>query len=95
VNGSVAIGYSTDFNEMTPDMVMLYRGLGLWVVDALRAKPHPTHPHLFATLGWIEELKPHRAILTHMDQSMDYAALAASLPAGVEPGFDGMEIIVP
>lgn len=94
-NGSVAIGYSTDFNDMTPDMAMLYRGLDLWVVDALRAKPHPTHPHLSATLGWIEELKPHRAVLTHMDQSMDYVALAASLPTGVEPGFDGMEIIVP
>jgi len=94
-DGSVAAGYSTDFNEMTPDMATLYRGLDLWVVDALRAKPHPTHPHLAATLGWIEKLKPHRAVLTHMDQSMDYAALAASLPAGVEPGFDGMEIIVP
>jgi len=30
--------------------------------------------------------------LTHMDQSMDYATLRSSLPAGVEPGFDGQEV---
>ncbi len=90
--GGVSIGYSTDFNEMTDDMVAMFEGIDLWVVDALRRKPHPTHPHLAATLEWIKALAPKRAVLTHMDNSMDYATLAAELPAGVEPGFDGMEI---
>jgi phosphoribosyl 1,2-cyclic phosphate phosphodiesterase len=27
-----------------------------------------------------------------MDQSMDYATLCATLPAGVEPGYDGQLI---
>ena len=27
-------------------MAVLFEGLDLWVVDALRRKPHPTHPHL-------------------------------------------------
>ena len=91
INGK-SIGYATDFHEMTSDMRALYAGLDLWVVDALRYAPHPTHPHLEATLGWIAELKPKRAVLVHMDQSMDFARLAASLPAGVEPGHDGMEV---
>ncbi|HYI46854.1 MAG TPA: MBL fold metallo-hydrolase [Allosphingosinicella sp.] len=90
--GGVSIGYSTDFNEMTDDMVAMFEGIDLWVVDALRRKPHPTHPHLARTLEWIKALAPKRAVLTHMDTSMDYATLAAELPAGVEPGFDGMEI---
>ncbi len=90
--GRYSAGYSTDFNEMTADMRALYQGLDLWVVDALRLKPHPTHPHLEQTLGWIAALKPRRAVLTHMDQSMDYATLARQLPPGVEPGHDGMEI---
>jgi phosphoribosyl 1,2-cyclic phosphate phosphodiesterase len=90
--GGVSIGYSTDFNDMTDDMAAMFEGIDLWVVDALRRKPHPTHPHLAATLQWIRALAPRRAILTHMDNSMDYATLAAELPAGVEPGFDGMEI---
>lgn len=87
-----AIGYATDFNKMTNEMHSLYTGLDVWVVDALRRVPHPTHPHLEEALAWIHALAPRRAALVHMDQSMDYAALASELPAGVEPGFDGLEI---
>jgi phosphoribosyl 1,2-cyclic phosphate phosphodiesterase len=90
--GGVSIGYSTDFNIMTDDMKMLFEGLDLWVVDALRRRPHPTHPHLADTLEWIRALRPKRAILTHMDTSMDYRTLCAELPAGVEPGYDGLEV---
>jgi len=90
--GGVAIAYSTDFDTLTDDMAMLFEGLDLWVVDALRRKPHPTHPHLAQTLEWIGRLAPKRAILTHMDNSMDYRTLCAELPDGVEPGFDGLEV---
>ena len=53
-----------------------------------------TVAHLSQVLTWIEEVKPRRAILTHMDQSMDYRTLLAELPQGVEPGFDGMDIVL-
>ena len=71
---------------------MLFEGLDIWVVDALRRRPHPTHPHLADTLEWIRALRPKHAILTHMDSSMDYRTLCAELPAGVEPGYDGLEV---
>ncbi|HEY0324989.1 MAG TPA: MBL fold metallo-hydrolase [Allosphingosinicella sp.] len=87
-----SVGYSTDFNELTDDMANLFEGIDVWIVDALRARPHPTHSHLERTLGYIEQLKPRRAILTHMDNSMDYRSLLRELPPHVEPGFDGMEI---
>lgn len=90
--GNRKIAYSTDFNAMTGAMRTLFAGVDLWIVDALRRKPHPTHPHLDQTLGWIAELAPKRAVLTHMDQSMDFATLARELPPGVEPGYDGMEL---
>jgi phosphoribosyl 1,2-cyclic phosphate phosphodiesterase len=86
-----SIAYSTDFNAMTGGMAALFEGVDIWIVDALRHRPHPTHPHLANTLEWIAQLRPRRAILTHMDQSMDFAALVASLPPGVEPGWDGLE----
>jgi phosphoribosyl 1,2-cyclic phosphate phosphodiesterase len=94
-HGGTSIGYSTDFSAITPDMEILFEGLDLWVVDALRRKPHPTHPHLGMTLEAIARLKPREAILTHMDQSMDYAALLAELPAGIVPGHDGLERVLP
>jgi phosphoribosyl 1,2-cyclic phosphate phosphodiesterase len=88
------IAYSTDFNAMTPEMIGLFEDLDVWIVDALRAKPHPTHPHLVQVLEWIEQLRVRRAILTHMDQSMDYQQLRATLPSHVEPGFDGLEVVL-
>ncbi|MGU3391378.1 MBL fold metallo-hydrolase [Sphingomonas sp. M1A8_2b] len=86
----LSIGYATDFNIMTDDMASLYQDLDIWVVDALRRRPHPTHMELPAVLAWVETLKPKRTALIHMDHSMDYATLRAELPAGVEPGYDGL-----
>jgi len=91
-HGGKAIGYATDFNILTDDMISLYQELDVWVVDALRYRPHPTHPDVPTVLGWIEQLRPRRAALIHMDQSMDYATLVGVLPAGVEPGYDGLEV---
>jgi phosphoribosyl 1,2-cyclic phosphate phosphodiesterase len=90
--GGKSIGYATDFKELTDDMGLLFEGLDVWIVDALRARPHPTHSHLDQTLSYVERLKPARAILTHMDNSMDYRTLLRDLPPHIEPGFDGMEV---
>jgi phosphoribosyl 1,2-cyclic phosphate phosphodiesterase len=90
--GGRSVGYSTDCNELTKDMATLFEGVDVWVVDALRRRPHRTHPHLDLALQWIDAVRPGRAILTHMDNSMDYRTLEAELPEGVEPGFDGLEV---
>jgi phosphoribosyl 1,2-cyclic phosphate phosphodiesterase len=87
-----SIGYSTDFNALTEEMTNLFQGVDVWIVDALRRRPHPSHGHLDQVLGWIATVKPRRAILTHMDQSMDYATLFEELPESVEPGYDGQEV---
>ncbi|WP_336961283.1 MBL fold metallo-hydrolase [Sphingobium aquiterrae] len=92
IHNGLSIGYATDFHAVTDEMIALYTGVDIWVVDALRRKPHPTHPHLALTLAAIAQVRPGRAILTHMDQSMDYEGLMAELPDGVEPGYDGLRI---
>lgn len=90
--GSKVIAYTTDFTSLPSQATDCVRDVDIWVVDALRKREHPTHPHLNQVLGWIEQFRPNRAILTHMDNSMDYQTLRAELPDHVEPGFDGMEI---
>jgi phosphoribosyl 1,2-cyclic phosphate phosphodiesterase len=88
-----AFAYSTDVVEMPPESLAALRGIDTWVVDCLRAGPaHPTHAHLEKTVGWIDYVKPRRAILTHMNFQADYDALKALCPAGVEPAYDGMVI---
>jgi phosphoribosyl 1,2-cyclic phosphate phosphodiesterase len=73
-------------------MVDLFAHCDVLVVDALRREPHPTHPHLAMTLEFIARCGARRAVLTHLDKSMDYAQLRAELPDHIEPGFDGLEI---
>lgn len=93
--GGRALAYSTDVKALDSRADAALAGLDLWVVDALRRNPHPTHSHLAQTLGWIAHYLPDLAVLTHMDQSMDYANLAAELPNGVTPGYDGLVIDLP
>jgi phosphoribosyl 1,2-cyclic phosphate phosphodiesterase len=89
--GKTAI-YSTDFNVLTEEMEFAFQDTDLWIVDALRRRPHPSHPHLAQAVEWAQRLRAKRAILTHMDNSLDYETLCAELPEGIEPAYDGMEI---
>jgi phosphoribosyl 1,2-cyclic phosphate phosphodiesterase len=84
------VAYSSDVVEFPPEAEPALANLKVWIVDALRVTPHPTHAHLQKTLAWIERLKPQRAILTNMHIDLDYRTLLDNLPAGVEPAFDGL-----
>jgi phosphoribosyl 1,2-cyclic phosphate phosphodiesterase len=89
------IGYSTDVAQLDDEAFAVLAGVELWIVDCMRRAPHPTHSHVAQTLAWIERVQPRRAVQTHMDQSLDYRELMAELPAGVEPGYDGLAIELP
>jgi phosphoribosyl 1,2-cyclic phosphate phosphodiesterase len=84
--------YSTDVIELDDAAFAALAGVEVWIVDCIRREPHMTHSHLAKTLSWIARLKPRRAILTHMDESLDYATLCRELPSGTEPGYDGLVI---
>ena len=92
-----SVGYRFGGVAYSPDVVGLDEAafealadLDIWIVDALRYRPHPTHAHLELALSWIERVKPKRAILTNMHIDLDYQRLKAELPMGVEPAYDGM-----
>lgn len=89
-----AIAYSTDLVELDEAAFGILAGVDLWIVDAFRIVPHVTHTHLAKTLGWIERVKPRRAVLTHMSDALDYNKIKAMVPANVEPAYDGMVLEV-
>lgn len=93
-HGGKKVGYATDFQTFTGQMTAFFQNLDLFVIDALRRQPHPTHPHLAMTLDAIDRTRPVQAVLMHMDSSMDYATLSAELPAGVAAGYDGLDMFV-
>ena len=87
-----SIGYATDFSEITREMLELFSGTDLLVVDCLRRDPHPTHAHLAMALELIEATRAGQAVLSHLDKSMDYQALQSEVPAHVLVGYDGLEV---
>jgi phosphoribosyl 1,2-cyclic phosphate phosphodiesterase len=89
-----SIGYATDFSEIVPAMVDLFDGVDLLVSDCLRRRPHPTHAHLEMAFDLATRCGARRTILTHLDKSMDYRSLLSELPTGVEPGYDGLQVVL-
>lgn len=88
------IAYSSDVLELPESAFASLTGLKLWIVDALRWTPHPTHAHVDKALAWIRRVQPERAVLTNLHIDLDYATLAAELPAGVEPAYDGWRTVL-
>ena len=87
-----AIGYATDFSEIRREMVDLFVGVDVLVVDCLRRDPHPTHANLAMALELTETVRARRAVLTHLDKSMDYMTLCGEVPGHVLVGYDGLEV---
>lgn len=71
------------------------QNLTLWIIDALRRDPHPTHAHLARTLDWIDQVKPTQAVLTNMHNDLDYDTLAAETPDHIQPAYDGLTLTLP
>ncbi len=86
------IAYSTDASGLDERAFAALEGVRLWVVDCLRDEPHPTHAHVAQALEWIARVRPERAVLTHMNEKLDYDELLARCPPGVEPAYDGLTI---
>src|SRR5690349_13775980 len=90
--GSYSVAYATDFSDLTNDMAALYQGADVWIADCLTRRPHPTHAHLDAVVGWARELGIAQLYLVHMGNGLDYRSLIAELPDWAAPAYDGLEI---
>lgn len=88
-----SISYATDFCEITREMVELFSGSDILVVDCLRREPHPTHANLSMALELAEAARVRKTVLTHLDRSMDYVTLSREVPAHVVVGYDGLELV--
>ena len=90
--GERSIAYAIDFSDLTDEMATLYQDVDVWIADCLTRKPHPTHAHLDAVLGWARDLRVGQLYLVHMGNGLDYRTLVAELPDWAAPAHDGLEI---
>jgi phosphoribosyl 1,2-cyclic phosphate phosphodiesterase len=86
------LAYSCDVSNLPRESIPRLSDLDVWIVDALRHRPHPSHLSVPEAIAWISRLGPRRAVLTHLHTDLDYATLTRDLPAPIEPAYDGMTI---
>lgn len=86
------VAYCTDVSEIPESSWPLLEGLDTLVLDALRVEPHVTHFSIEQALEVVEKLKPRQTYFTHCACRLDYERVNASLPSGVEMGYDGLQI---
>lgn len=83
--------YLTDCSRIPESSLALLTGLDILIIDGLRYTPHANHFNIEGALRVVDQLKPGRAILTHLTHEVAHAD-ETRLPAGVEFAYDGMEI---
>lgn len=86
-------GYVTDAKAVPDEVVDRLRGVRVLVVNALFDRPHPTHLSIDEAVDVARAVGAERTLLTHLTHRHGHAALAARLPAGVEPAHDGLTIV--
>ena len=84
--------YATDLKVIPPSSMETLRDLDVLVLDCVRIKPHSTHLCLEEALALIEELKPKRAFLTHLNHDILHARDTALLPENVHFGYDQLVV---
>ncbi len=87
--------YMPDIGAIPDTSLPLLEGLDIWVLDALRRTPHPSHLSLPETLDWFARMTPARGVLTNMHIDLDWATVDAETAANVTPAHDGMVLELP
>jgi phosphoribosyl 1,2-cyclic phosphate phosphodiesterase len=84
--------YVTDCSGLPDKAKKILSGLDVLVLNALGFEPHATHFCLSESLAAIAELKPKRAILTHINHKFDHETVERTLPDNVELAYDGLTV---
>ncbi len=84
--------YATDLKFIPPASMDGLRDLDVFVLDCVRIKPHSTHLCLDEALAIIEDLKPKRAYLTHLNHDILHARDSRLLPENVHFAHDTLKI---
>lgn len=86
--------YSCDLSGIPNESLKAVSNLDVWILDALRPTPHPSHLSLPEALHWVERMQPQQAVLTNLHIDLDYDQTERDTQAHVTPAYDGMRIDV-
>jgi phosphoribosyl 1,2-cyclic phosphate phosphodiesterase len=91
-NRGSTLVYATDCSAIPDESWELMRGADVFIVDALRHRPHPTHFSVEQAIEAAQKLAPGRTFFTHIAHDLDHDETNALLPSGIELAYDGLKI---
>ncbi|WP_347267012.1 MBL fold metallo-hydrolase [Paracoccus sp. (in: a-proteobacteria)] len=90
--GGESLVYLPDVRHIPAQSWPVIQGCDVFICDALRRTPHPSHAHLALTLDWIARSGCRLGIITNMHIDLDYSDVMRETPANVIPAHDGLQI---
>lgn len=88
------VAYLTDAKAIPDDVAAQLAGVDVLVLNALLPQPHPLHLSIPEAVAVAQRIGARRTFLTHLTHDAPHADLAARLPSGVAPAYDGLVIEV-
>ena len=89
------VAYLTDVKVIPESAIDALRDLEVLVLNALLSRPHPLHLSVPEAVAAAQRVGARRTFFTHLTHENTHAALAAKLPAGIAPAYDGLVIDLP
>jgi phosphoribosyl 1,2-cyclic phosphate phosphodiesterase len=86
------LGYLTDVKAVDDAAAAALRGVSVLVLNALWWREHPTHLSIGEAVEVAQRVGAARTLLTHLTHETSHRELLRRLPAGVEPGYDGLTV---
>ena len=88
---TAGLAYLTDAKVLPPETLTALQGLDTLVLSCLNYPGTHSHLSVAEALAYVEELRPQRTVLFHLSHRLGpHADFQATLPPGVEVGYDGM-----
>ncbi len=85
------IAYCTDMNHIPEEEFSKLQGLDHFIINTVRRGHHISHYGLEAALKVAERVAAKHSWLTHLSHQLpQHDVLAAELPEGVKPAYDGL-----
>jgi phosphoribosyl 1,2-cyclic phosphate phosphodiesterase len=86
------MAWLTDLSRLPADSLSLLSGVRLLFIDCLRRTSYPSHLSVSEAFELAELIGAERSVLIHMTHELEFNALQAQCPPGVEVAYDGMRL---
>ena len=88
------VAYLTDVKVVPETVTEALGGLEVLILSALLSRPHPLHLSIPEAVETAQRIGAQRTYFTHLTHEFTHQALAAMLPPGLAPAYDGLVIDV-